>query len=85
MLPSHVMLSHLRVASRGRVIVGSLTEDRFPSLIMIDIDADQVDLTELSGHPCVSHLVLPYGTKTSVITPERWPSIKIIEENSYQK
>jgi len=51
---------------------------------MIDIDADHVDLTELSGHPYVSHLVLPNGTETSVITPTKWPSIRIVEENTYQ-
>jgi len=85
LLPSHMRLSHLRIASRGTVDIGSLTGDRFPSLMMIDIDADHVDLTQFSGHPYVSHLVVPSGTETSVITPKKWPSIKVVEENTVFK
>lgn len=85
LLPTHMMLSHLRVASRGRVDVGSLTGDRYPSLIMIDIDADQVDLSQLSGHPNVSHLVVPRGTDTSSIMLQKWPKIKIVENNPYSR
>lgn len=83
LLPSLSRLSHLRIASRGTVDIRSLTGDRFPSLIMIDIDADHVDLTQLSGHPYVSHLVLPSGTETSFITLKKWPNIKVVEENKF--
>lgn len=83
LVPSHMRLSHLRIASRGTVDIRSLTGDRFPSLMMIDIDADHVDLTQLSGHPNVSHLVLPRGTETSLITPKKWPSLKVVQENPF--
>lgn len=42
-LPYHQTLSHLRVTSCGRVNVGSVTREKFPSIAKVDIKADLVD------------------------------------------
>jgi len=82
-LKNHNAMSHLRVACRGTVDVSNLTAENYPNLTTVEIDADQVDLSQLPSHDLIENLVVPANTDISVISRHKWPKITTINRKCF--